>query len=158
MIAASHARFLALAVVALSMAPIPQEEEEEVDFESLPSAVRRAAQEHVRREDIRRVTKETENGGVVTYEIETLEKGRDKEVVLDSEGVLLEIARELDVSALPRPVLEGLRALASGGRVLEAESTDRGGTVTYEAVVLTPAGKLSKVRVDAEGRKLAPGS
>jgi hypothetical protein len=43
-----------------------------------------------------------------------------------------------------------------GGRILEAESTDRGGIVTYEAVVITATGMLSKVRVDAEGRKLAP--
>jgi hypothetical protein len=144
--------------VALAAAPVVAraDEEEEIAFEKLPPAVQSAARKHLGSADVRRASKETDAAGEVTYEIETRENGRDKDVVLDSEGALLEISRELEGSALPGPVLAGIRALLPGGRILEAESTDRGGIVTYEAVVITATGMLSKVRVDAEGRKLAP--
>jgi hypothetical protein len=149
------ARFLAVAV--LAGAPVSSRaDEEKIAFEQLPPAVQSAARKHLGPSELKGAVKETDDQGAVAYEIETSENGKDKDIVLDSDGRLLEISRELDVSALPPPVLEGIRALASGGRILEAESTDRGGIVTYEAVVITPAGRLSKFRVDAEGRKLAP--
>ena len=70
----------------------------------------------------------------------------------------MEIAREMDVESLPRPVFDGLMGLAGGGRILEVESVSRADIVTYEAVVVTPAGRLSRVKVGADGTRLAPPS
>ena len=70
----------------------------------------------------------------------------------------MEIEREMDVESLPQRVFDGLMELAGGGRILEVESTSRADTVTYEAVVVTPMGRLRRVKVGADGTRLAPPS
>ena len=134
---------------------IAQEIEEEIPLDDLPPHVREVAEEHVGEGEIRGAVKEIERGEI-TYEIEIIENGREKDVVIDADGRLVEIEHELDVDSLPKLVFDGLMELAGGGRILEVESTSRADTVTYEAIVATPSGRLRKVKVGADGARLAP--
>ena len=143
------------AVAACSGAAIAQESEVEIPLEELPPVVREAADEHVGQGEIRSVVKEVEDGEV-HFEIEILEDGRERDVLIDSRGEVVEIGQELDVESLPKLVFDRLVSLSEGGRILEVESTSRGDTVTYEAIVATPAGRLRRVKVGADGRRLAP--
>ena len=147
----------ATVITAWAGTAIAQETEEDIPFDQLPPSVRKVAEEHVGKGEIRRVVKEVERGAI-SYEIEIVENGKEKDVVIDSNGELVEIGREMDVESLPKRVFDGLIELAGGGRILEVESTSRADTVTYEAVVVTPAGGLRKVKVGADGRRLAPPS
>jgi hypothetical protein len=71
---------------------------------------------------------------------------------------VVEIATEMDVESLPAPVRDALAKLAGRGRVLELESKAREGSLTYEAVVLTTGGKLTRFRLGPDGERLPPGS
>jgi hypothetical protein len=153
----SVVRRTALGWAGAVLAAVALHGEERVPFGALPAAVKRAAEQHKGHGVIQNVVKESE-GDEVTYEVEILEDGKEKDIVLDLDGKVVEIATEMEVESLPAPVRDALAKLAGRGRVLELESKAREGSLTYEAMVLTTGGKLTRFRLGPDGERLPPGS
>lgn len=123
--------------------------ETKIQFHDLPAAVQTAAQQQSKGSSVRGYSKELE-GGKTYYEVETRSGGKNKDILLDERGSVVEIEQEMDMKAVPDVVIAGLKKAASGGQILSVESVTKAGTVGYEAVVLT-SGKKHEVAVDGSG-------
>ena len=84
------------------------------------------------------------------YEAETKVNGRDRDVVFDATGLLIEVSEEVPVTSLPAAIKTGLE---QHGKIMKVESVTKGKTVTYEARVKKD-GKQSGVSVDGAGKPI----
>lgn len=92
--------------------------------------------------------------GQVFYEAELTVNGRSKDVLMDANGVIVEVEEQVAVKSLPAAVKNGLQTEAGKGKLLKVESlTKRERLVAYEALVST-GGKRSEVQVGPDGKPL----
>jgi hypothetical protein len=140
--------------VALAIPARAQEEEQSVKQSDLPAAVARAVASVSKGATIRGFSRERENGQTY-YEVEMRVNGRDKDVLMDTTGAVVEIEEEVALASLPAAVQAGLKAFAGAGTIRTVESlTKHGQLVAYEAHVVT-AGKRSEIQVGPDGKPLA---
>jgi hypothetical protein len=137
---------LTLAVAALSAA------DQKVQMKDLPAAV----QDTVRAEEAKGakiVGLATEvEGGRTMYEVETTVGGHTRDLLLNTNGHIVEIEEETSIDAVPAAVKAALTARGTVGKV---ETVTKGTSVTYEAVV-QKGGKKTEVAVTAAGKTIKP--
>ena len=141
-----------LAAFSLSLAAtICQGKEERVKLSDLPPAVRATAKEQSRGATVRGFNKEIENGKT-TYEVEMTVNGHGKDVSMDTDGKVVEVEEEVNISSIPEAARSAIEKGAEGGKVLkvEAVSSGSGSPDAYEAQV-RKAGKRTEVRVAPDG-------
>jgi hypothetical protein len=120
----------------------------------LPAAVLKTVNQESQGATIRGYSSET-NDGRLEYEVALSVHGHNKDVSIAADGSVLEIEEEVALDSLPAPVRDGLRQLASSGRITRVESLTKHGTiVAYEAQVRTGA-KRSEIQVGPDGTPLA---
>lgn len=119
-----------------------------VDLSKLPAAVRATVEAETKGGTLKSVSKETENGKT-QYEVETLVKGKSRDLLVDPSGRVIEIEEEIPVASAPTAVQDALKAR---GTVLKLERVERAGAVSYEASVKGNNGRTSSVVLDARGR------
>jgi hypothetical protein len=80
--------------------------------------------------------------------------GHKKNVLMDTNGAVVEVEEQVELDSLPAAVRDGLQAKAEKGKIIKVESlTKQGKLVAFEAKVMTD-GKKSEVQVGSDGRPL----
>lgn len=135
------------------MAPA-QEHEKKIARSDLPPAVERAVVEQSRGGTVRGVSQEEKNGKTF-YEIELIVNGHSKDVLMNTDGFVVELEEEeVPTESLSPAVRDGLQAQARSGKLVKVEKlTKKDKLVAYEAEVLTN-GKKSEVQVGPAGKPL----
>lgn len=109
--------------------------ERRVTMNQMPAPVRETAMKISKGAKIKGLSKETEHGKT-TYEVETFQDGRGKDFTIDSNGNVIEIEEQVELSSLPESIRTELRQKAGNGKILKIESvTKNGKLVNYEAQV-----------------------
>lgn len=146
------AAFLA-AGLAFKTAPA-QETEKPVKMKDLPAAVQSTVREQSKGAVIRGLSMEVENGQTF-YEVSLRVKGHSKDVLIDSDGKVVEVEEQVPLNSLPPAAKNEIAKQAGKGRILIVESITKNNViVAYEAHVKT-AGKISEIKVTPDGKPLA---
>ena len=128
-------------------------QEKKIKRSELPAAVEKTVVEQSKGATIRGFSEEKEKGQT-TYEAEMLLNGHTKDVLMDANGVVIEIEEQVDLQAVSAEVRAGLQAKAGKGKITKIESiTKKDKLVAYEAHVVTD-GKKSEVQVGPDGKPL----
>jgi hypothetical protein len=88
--------------------------ERKIERSALPAAVKRTVDVETRGALIRGFSQETE-GGNTYYEVETIAGGQHKDILIDSQGTVVEIEQEVSTDSLSAEVRTGL--LDNGNRL-----------------------------------------
>jgi hypothetical protein len=148
------ATMLALTALASQASAQEQEKEKKLKRSELPAAVQRTADAQSAGATVKGYSSEEDNGQVV-YEVAMTVRGHGRDVLIGSDGTVLEIEEEVALDSLPAAVRAGLRALAGSGSITKVESlTKRGILVAYEAHVKT-GDRRSEIQVGPDGKPLA---
>jgi|SRR5689334_18743750 len=135
----------------LSGVVLAQESEQRVKMKDLPQAVQQTARQQSRGASIKGFSKEVEHGQTF-YEVEMKVHGHGKDVLIDPNGVVVEIEEEVPLASLAPDVRVTIEQNADKGKVRKVESITRNKViVAYEAVV-QKAGKKSEIKVAPDGK------
>jgi hypothetical protein len=130
-----------------------QDHEKKIKRSQLPPVVERTITEQSKGAQIRGFTQERE-AGKTYYEAEMKVNGHSKDVLVDAEGIVIEVEEEVNPASLTEAVRKRLQAEAGTGVLRKVESiTKKNKLVAYEAQVVTN-GKHSEVQVGPNGQPL----
>jgi hypothetical protein len=133
------ARFTTLAT-ALCLVALPGAawaEEEEIAFEKLPRAVRKAIHAKFPKAEIKLAIEEEEEDGETTYEVSLVFKGHAFDVALKPSGAILEIEKQIELEELPKAVKQALAARHPEAKIEKVEMVTKGGGPAYYELVVT---------------------
>jgi hypothetical protein len=140
-------------VLALTTIAFGQESERKIQRADLPPAVEKAVAAQSQGATIKGFSQEKENGQTF-FEAEMTLNGHSKDVLIDTNGAVVEVEEQVSLDSLPAAVKDGLQAKAGKGKILKVESiTKHDQLVAYEAKVAT-GGKKSEVQVGTDGKPL----
>src|SRR5215470_16019979 len=126
---------LSLALLMLGFAIPLFSQERKIEMKDLPPAVQKTVATESARAEIRGFSEEKENGKSY-YELQLTVNGLTKDVLMDTNGNVVEVEEEVAFNALPSNVQAGLRAKAGSAKILKVESLTKGGKlVAYEAQI-----------------------
>lgn len=145
----------AIALGSLLVGDVPaQESERRVKMKDLPQAVQQTVREQSRGAAIKGFSKEVERGQTF-YEVEMKVNGHGKDVLIDPNGMVVEVEEEVALASLAPDVRVTIEQNADKGKVRKVEAITKNNViVAYEAVV-QKAGKKSEIKVAPDG-KLMP--
>jgi hypothetical protein len=147
-----NSRAILLASVLL-FAGLAVAQEKKIKRSDLPPAVEKTVAAQSAGATVRGFSKETEKGQTY-YEAEMIVNGHTKDILIDTNGAIVEVEEEVAMDALPAEVKAGLQAKAGEGKLVKVESlTKQDKLVAYEAEV-TKGGKKSEVQVGPDGKPL----
>ncbi len=130
-----------------------QENEVAIKRSDLPPAVEKTAAAESAHATVKGFVREVENG-VTLYEMELVVDGHTRDVLMDTEGNVVEIEEQVAFASLPATVQTALKARAGKGKIGIVESlTKQGRLVAYEAHVVTGRAR-SEVQVGPNGETL----
>ena len=124
--------------------------ETKITVNALPPAVQTAAKTEAHGAEVIGASKEVEHGQTI-YEVLTKQNGKSRDLSFDPSGKLLEVEQEVDLKDLPPAVQSALRTRTAGGTIRKIESVSSGGSVSYEASVVTKSGKHTEIAMNADG-------
>ena len=125
----------------------------DVAAETLPAAVKKAADGMAKGAKMVRSTQVTADGKV-TYEVEMDIGGRPKVVLLDPAGATVKIEETVLLPTVPAPVKAEVEKNVGHGRLIKVVAiTDTGKPTTYEAQYETDA-KKAEIKLGADGHLL----
>jgi uncharacterized membrane protein YkoI len=140
-------------VLALTTIAFGQESERKIQRADLPPAVEKTVAAQSQGATIKGFSQEKENGQTF-FEAEMTLNGHSKDVLIDTNGAVVEVEEQVSLDSLPAAVKDGLQAKAGKGKILKVESiTKYDQLVAYEAKVAT-GGKKSEVQVGTDGKPL----
>ena len=147
-----NSRAILLASVLL-FAGLAVAQEKKVKRSDLPAAVEKTVAAQSAGATVKGFSKEIEKGQTY-YEAEMIVNGHTKDILIDTNGAIVEVEEEVAMNALPAEVKAGLQARAGEGKLVKVESlTKQDKLVAYEAQV-TKGGKKSEVQVGPDGKPL----
>ena len=145
-------RATAFMLVMLASAALAYGQEKKVDRSKLPAAVQATIDRESAGATIKGYSKEKEKG-VTAYEVELVMNGRTRDVLIDTNGNVLESEQEVAFDSLSPAVQSAIKELAGKGTIGIVESiTKNGQIVAYEAHI--KGGKHHEVQVGPNGEKL----
>jgi hypothetical protein len=128
-------------------------QEKQIKRSDLPPAVEKTVVAQSKGATIRGFSEEKEDGQIY-YEVELTVAGHSKDVLMDTNGAIIEVEEQVAMDSLPAAVRDGLQAKTGKGKLLKVESiTKHDKLVAYEAQVMT-GGKRSEVQVNPDGKSL----
>jgi hypothetical protein len=140
-------------VACLFLAGAAFSQEKKIKRSDLPPAVEKTVAAQSQGATIRGFSEEKEKGQTY-YEAELSVNGHSKDVLIDAQGVVVEVEEQVVLEQLPADVKTGLIAKAGSGKITKVESiTKHDKLVAYEAQVTTN-GKRSEVQVGPDGKPL----
>lgn len=101
---------------------------------------------------IKGTSKETEDGQTV-YEVESVDKGRPRDLLYKADGTVIEIEEEIDAKDVPAAVTAAIKARYPKATLTKSEKLTKGQTIQYEfqtkgidvkEIVLAPDGTWVK--------------
>ena len=124
--------------------------EKPVKMKDLPEAVRKTVKEQSKDATLRGLSKEVEKGQTF-YEAELKVNGHNKDLLIDSSGMIVEIEEVVVLNSLPAAVKATILKSAGKARIISVESITKNNTIeAYEAHV-SRAGKKSEIKVRNDG-------
>lgn len=138
-----------LIILLTASAGVAAASEKPVKITDLPPAVRQSVDKETKGATLRGLSRETENGKVY-YEAETTVNGRNRDILLNKSGDVVEIEEQVSLERVPAGARTAIEKYAAGGKVLNVEAVTRNTSISYEAQV-QKAGKKSEVKVSPEG-------
>jgi uncharacterized membrane protein YkoI len=144
---------VAVGLTCLLSATVSIADEESVDLAKVPPAVLKAAEKAVPGGKLTKAAKETENGKTI-YEIAGKDaKGRDVDVSVTAEAVVLEVETVIPMSEVPQVVTAALATQAKEIKVSKAETVMKEGKLTaYEFAGKNAKGENVEVEVSPDGK------
>jgi len=143
----------AIAAAGLVLAGTASAQEKKIKRSELPPAVEKTVAAQSAGATIRGFSEEKEKGQTF-YEAEMIMNGHNKDVLIATDGTVVEVEEQVTLDSLPAEVKAGLQAKAAQGKILKVESiTKKDKLVAYEAKVETN-GKKSEVQVGPDGKPL----
>jgi hypothetical protein len=141
-------------ILLLTATTFAQESEKKIKQSDLPAAVQKTVTAESEGATVRGFSKETEKGQTY-YEAALTVNGHTKDILIDTNGKVVEVEEETPFDSLTDAVKQGLQAKAGKGKLGKVESlTKNGKLVAYEAKVTTGT-KKSEVQVGPDGKPLA---
>ena len=129
-------------------------QEKKIKRAELPASVEKTVVAQSQGATIRGFSEEKESGQTF-YEVEMMVDGHSKDVLMSTDGAVVEVEEQVRLASLTPAVQEGLQAKAEKGKIVKVESlTKRGTVVAYEAQVVTDGNKKSEVQVGLDGKPL----
>jgi hypothetical protein len=129
-------------------------QEKKIKRSDLPPAVEKTVAAQSQGATIRGFSEEKEHGQTF-YEAEFVVNGQNKDVLMGTNGEIVEVEEQVVVQSLSPAVRNGLQAKVGKGKLVKVESlTKHGKLVAYEAQIVTD-GKRSEVQIGPDGRPLA---
>jgi predicted aspartyl protease len=142
-----------ITVVAVVMATSAVAQEKKIKRSDLPPAVEKTVAAQSAGATVKGFSTEKEKGQTY-YEAEMVVNGHSKDILIDTNGAIVEVEEEVAMNALPADVKAGLQAKAREGTLGKVESiTKKDKVVAYEAKV-TKDGKKSEIQVGPDGKPL----
>jgi uncharacterized membrane protein YkoI len=123
--------------------------ESRVKMQDLPEAVQRTVKEQTKNAKLRALAREVENGQTF-YEAETVANGKNRDVLIDVQGKVVEVEEATTLASIPDAAQKALTAAAGSGKIVTVETITKDSVVSYEAVI-QKGGKKSEVAVTADG-------
>lgn len=151
----NHGSKTALALLVAGLALYAAAAEKTVALKDAPAAVQKAIADQLKGGRLKSLSVEVEDGKT-EYEAAIAADGREKTVVMDPSGKVLESEAVVELKALPEAVRTGLTREAGKGSIAKVEEVTSAGVTSYEAVVKEAGKKDREVVVDADGRPVAP--
>jgi len=141
------------ACLLLSGAALAQNTERPVKMKDLPKVVQATVREQSQGAVVRGLSMETENGQTF-YEVSLKVKDHNKDVLIDTEGKVVEIEEQVALGSLPPAAKAEIEKQVGKGKILLVESvTKDAAIVAYEAHFRTQ-GKLREVKVSPDGKEM----
>ena len=143
------AALLALGVLFVGAAA----QEKKIKREQLPPAVEKTVAAETEGATIKGFASEREHGQQF-YEVSLNLNGRNKDILIDANGNVVEEEEQVSLDSLPSNVQDALKKLARGGTITLVESlTKQGRLVAYEGHVKHGL-RRSEIQVGPNGEKL----
>jgi len=137
-------------VATFALASVAFAQERQIQRSELPQPVERTLALESQGAAIHGLSVEKSQGKLY-YEAELLVNGHSRDILMNAEGVVVEVEEEVAIDLLPAAVSSGLRARANDGKVVKVESiTKHNKLVAYEAQILID-GKTSEVKIRWDG-------
>jgi uncharacterized membrane protein YkoI len=143
------AKFCVVFICTLPLVLRSESGETKVRMQDLPDAVQKTVREQTKNAKLRGLSKEIDDGRTF-YEAETRVEGKSRDILIDSNGGVVEVEETVSLDSLPEAARKALRAHAGTGKILRVEFVTRGSKVSYEAVI-RKNGKNTEVSVSADG-------
>ena len=142
-----------ISVVAVVMATSAVAQEKKIKRSDLPPAVEKTVAAQSAGATVKGFSTEKEKRQTY-YEAEMVVNGHSKDILIDTNGAIVEVEEEVAMNALPADVKAGLQAKAGEGKLGKVESiTKKDKVVAYEAKVIKD-GKKSEIQVGPDGKPL----
>src|SRR2546428_4252304 len=114
-----------------------QDHERKITRKDLPAAVAKTVDARSHGATIRGYSEEQENGQTF-YEVELRVHGHTRDVLIDSNGAVVQVEEQVALASLPAAVRDGLKAGAGSGKSGVGEAVTQGGPIAaYQATVTT---------------------
>jgi hypothetical protein len=97
----------------------------------LPPAITAAFKKSYPTSTIRGTAQETE-GGKTLYEVESLDKGKARDLMYNADGTVISIEEETNAVDLPAPITAALKKLYPKAAITAAEKVTEGKTIQYD--------------------------
>jgi hypothetical protein len=144
---------LLFAALSLEATLAGQEQEKKIQRADLPAPVEKTVATQSKGAIVKGFSEEKENGQTY-YEAEMMVSGHSKDVLIDKDGVVVEVEEQVALDSLPGAVREGLQNKAGQGKIVKVESlTKQDKLVAYEAKVQAD-GKKKEIQVGPDGKSL----
>ena len=142
-----------LGVLSLAMTLLVSAQERKIKKADLPPAVAKTVASQSQGATVRSFSEETEKGKTY-YEVAMRVNGHSKDILMDTDGGIVEVEEDVAIDSLPTSVQVRLQTMSGRGQLLKVESlTKHGNLVADEAQVLTN-GTKSEIKVAADGTPL----
>ncbi len=150
--------FTPLTLIGLLGAAAPTlavEEDGEKEGVKLPKAVRKTVKAKFPEAKIRGTSKEKNEEGETVYEVEMVIKKKTVDVIINAEGEIEEIEKQIDLSDLPSAVTAAISKAYPKAKIEKAEElTGEDDKVLYEIVLLGKGKKTMEIIVVPNGKIL----
>ena len=141
-------------VLAIATITFAQAQEKKIQRADLPPAVEKTVAAQSQGATIKGFSEENEKGQTF-YEAEMMIHGHSKDVLMGTNGAVVEVEEQVAFDSLPQAVKDGLQAKAGRGTIRKVESlTKHDKLVAYEAQVMAN-GKKSEIQVGPDGKPLS---
>ncbi len=153
--------FALLAAPALA----PAAEDEKLKFDDLPKAVKETVKEKFPEAKYRGISKEKNEEGESVFEIEMTIAGKSVDIIIDDDGDIEAVEKEIEVEDLPRAVIKAAKAKFADAKIEKVEEvSDEDDMVVYEIsfsskgkksfeVVMSPNGKIMEKAAEEKEEK-----
>ncbi len=122
-----------------------------LQLKDLPAAVQKTVQDNLKGGELKRISKDNEDG-IQQYQVESVLNGQTRDYNVDTKGKLLLVEEATTIDAIPAPAKATILKKVGGGTLRVVETyVKTGQPMMYEAGYTDKAGKRHEVLVKADG-------